>query len=242
MGKSSPDWEGAPPTAPYLVGVGRWSADPQTQSLGQVAALARLGQVIGRGGGGAGGGTGEGRGEPGERGSRGEGEGRRHRGRGGGGMESTFQTGDTQLCSVGQRGGGSAALHRKVPGSSSPERKIRWVGPGWKESSWQRSPATGCHPSRLHSNATSSRKPSWIHPWLPGSGGAPGEPGCILPLLGLGWQGARGHVQAALLWSSRWLSARRRLAGVSTPKGGLRGPGDTLAGSCCPEPDEHGRF
>lgn len=72
-------------------------------------------------------------------------------------------------------------------GSSSPERKIRWVEPGWKENSWQRSPATGCHPSRLHSNAT-SLKPSGIHPWLPGSRGAPGEPGFILLLIDLGWR------------------------------------------------------
>ena len=49
VGTSSPDWEGAPASARCLVGVGRWSADPQTQSLGQVAALARLGQVM-RGG------------------------------------------------------------------------------------------------------------------------------------------------------------------------------------------------
>lgn len=109
-------------------------------------------------------------------------------------------------------------------GSSSPERKIRWVEHGWKQNSWQRRPATGCHPSRLHSNATSSLKPSWIHPWLPGSRGAPGEPGYILLLIDLGWWGARGHVQAALLWPSRWLSARSSLAGVSTVKDGLRGP------------------
>lgn len=39
-----------------------------------------------------------------------------------------------------------------------------------------------------------------------------------------GLAGAGGHVQAALLWSLWWLSARSSLAGVFTLKDGLRGP------------------
>ena len=66
------------------------------------------------------GGWGRGGGSRGRKGAEEKGRGGGTGGGGGGGMESTFQTGDTQLCSVGQRGGGSAALHRKVPGIQLP--------------------------------------------------------------------------------------------------------------------------
>lgn len=181
MGKPSADWEGA--------SIPGWGGAVVCRSPDPVSGPGGGPGVAGSGDGGCGGEVGRqgrGRGSRGREGAEEKARGGGTGGGGGGGMESAFQTGDTQLCSVGQRGG-SAPFSGRSLGSSSPERKIRWVEPGWKENSWQSSPAPGCHPSRLHSNAT-SLKPSGIHPWLPGSRGAPGEAGFILLLIDLGWR------------------------------------------------------
>ena len=69
---------------------------------------------------------------------------------------------------------------------------------------------------------------AWLHPPATGpglAGGSGSRAGCSSLVLTV------AECQKTPGWG-----------GVSTPKGGLRGPGDTLAGSCCPEPDEHGRF
>lgn len=112
-----------------------------------------------------------------------------------------------------------------------------------EESSWQRSPATGCHPLQGSTpNATSSHGllGSSLAPWIRS---APGGAWLHPPANRPGLAGARGH-DAGCSSLVLTVAGGRRAPGTGCPlpRVAFGALGTPWHRSCCPEPDEHGRF